>query len=128
LFGNGLLLNDGKENEIMGELVVLVTASSKEEGVRMADCLVSQRLAACVNIIPGIESIYRWEGRIARDEEVLLLIKTTAERFPELELQVKQLHSYSVPEVVAVEIKQGSSAYLKWLRDSTLPDGDPKQD
>jgi periplasmic divalent cation tolerance protein len=112
----------------MGELVVLVTASSKEEGVRIADCLVSQRLAACVNMIPGIESVYRWEGRIARDEEVLLLIKTTAERFPELELQVKQLHSYSVPEVVAVEIKQGSSAYLKWLRDSTLPDADAKQD
>jgi periplasmic divalent cation tolerance protein len=109
-------------------LVVLVTVPNKEDGIRIAESLVSQRLAACVNIIPGIESVYRWEGRIARDEEVLLLIKTTAERFPELELQVKQLHSYSVPEVVAVEIKQGSSAYLKWLRHSTLPDGDPKQD
>ena len=106
----------------MGELVVLVTASSKEEATLIGEHLVAQRLAACVNIIAGIDSIYRWEGRIARDQEVLLVIKSTSQRFPELERQVKQLHSYSTPEIVALEIKQGSPEYLKWLSDSTLPE------
>ena len=112
----------------MAELVVLVTVPNKEEGVRIAESLVSQRLAACVNIIPGIQSIYRWEGRIARDEESLLMIKTTSQRFPDLELQVRKLHSYTTPEVVAVEIRQGSAAYLNWLRDSTLPDETSQDD
>ncbi len=112
----------------MSELVVLITVPSKGESVRIAESLVSQRLAACVNIIPGIESIYRWEGKIAHDEELLLLIKTTSDRFAELELQVKDLHSYTTPEIIALEVKDGSSAYLRWLRDSTLPGGDEQKD
>jgi periplasmic divalent cation tolerance protein len=105
----------------MGELVVLVTVPNKDEGLRIARSLVSERLAACVNIIPGMESIYRWEARIAHDEELLLVIKTTADRFAELEVRVKDLHSYSTPEVIALEIRQGSPDYLKWLADSTVP-------
>ena len=104
------------------ELVVFVTTSNKDEAARLADALVSERLAACVNIVPEIESIYRWEGKVTRDSEVLLIIKTTAERYAELERRVKALHSYSEPEVIALKIEQGSEQYLKWLRDSTAND------
>jgi periplasmic divalent cation tolerance protein len=101
------------------ELIVLVTTSNSEEAARIADLLVSERLAACVNIVPGIESIYRWEGKVTRDQEALMIIKTTGERYDELERRVKELHKYSTPEVVAVRIERGSEQYLKWLRAST---------
>lgn len=107
------------------ELVVFVTTSNKDEAARLADALVSERLAACVNVVPAIESVYRWEGKVTRDSEVLLIIKTTAERYPELERRVKELHSYSTPEVIALKIEQGSEQYLKWLRDSTANDETP---
>lgn len=85
----------------------------------MADALVSERLAACVNIVPAIESIYHWEGKVTRDSEALMIIKTTSDRYPELETRVKELHSYSTPEIVAIRIERGSEQYLNWLRDST---------
>ncbi|HYV05713.1 MAG TPA: divalent-cation tolerance protein CutA [Blastocatellia bacterium] len=100
------------------ELLVFVTAPSDVEAKRIANALVEERLAACVNIVPTIESTYRWEGRVTTDHEALLIIKTTDERYPELEDRVKQLHSYSTPEVIAVKIERGSSDYLSWLRDS----------
>ena len=78
-----------------------------------------ERLAACVNIINGIESIYRWEGEVARDRELLLIIKTTASRYGELERRVKELHSYTTPEVIAFRIERGSTNYLNWIHDST---------
>ena len=99
-------------------LVVLVTAANLEEASRIADALVGGRLAACVNILGGIESVYRWEGRVARDNETLMIIKTTDERYAELEQQIKALHSYTTPEVVALRIERGSEAYLKWLGES----------
>lgn len=99
-------------------LVVLVTAPNTEEASRIADALVGARLAACVNILGGIESIYRWEGRIARDSEVLMIIKTTSERYAELEEQIKALHSYTTPEVIALRIECGAEAYLKWIGES----------
>ena len=102
-------------------LVVLVTAPNIEEASRIADALVGARLAACVNIVGGIESVYRWEGRIARDSEVLMIIKTTDERYAELEEQIKALHSYTTPEVIAIRIERGSEAYLKWLGESVVP-------
>src|SRR5690242_9998969 len=102
-------------------LIVLVTAPSAEEASRMADALVGARLAACVNIVSGIESVYRWEGKVARDSETLMIIKTTDDRYAELERQVKALHSYTTPEVVAIRIERGSAAYLKWLGESVLP-------
>jgi len=102
-------------------LVVLVTAASAEEASRIADALVGGRLAACVNIVGGIESVYRWEGKVTRDSEVLMVIKTTDDRYAELEAQVRALHSYTTPEVIALRIEHGSAAYLKWLGDSVAP-------
>jgi periplasmic divalent cation tolerance protein len=101
------------------ELVVFVTTTNSEEAARIADALVSERLAACVNIIGAIESVYRWEGKITRDHEALMIIKTTDARYPELERRVKELHSYSTPEVLALKVEQGPAEYLKWLSDST---------
>lgn len=106
-------------------LVVLVTAANLEEASRVADALVGGRLAACVNILGGIESVYRWEGKVTRDSEVLMIIKTTDDRYSELEAQIRALHSYTTPEVIALRIEHGSAAYLKWLGDSvTLPTDD----
>ena len=102
-----------------GELIVFVTAPGAEEAAKMAEAVVEDRLAACVNIVGGVESIYRWEGKVTRDREVLMIIKTTAERYAELERRIKELHSYTTPEVVAIEIERGSQPYLDWLRDST---------
>ena len=104
------------------ELVVLVTTSTRDEAAAIAEALVSERLAACVNIVAAIESIYRWEGNVTRDSEALMIIKTTEERYPELERRVKELHRYSSPEVVALRIDRGSEQYLNWLRDSTVND------
>ena len=104
------------------ELVVFVTTSNNEQAAILADIIVSERLAGCVNIVPAIESIYLWEGKVTRDSEALMIIKTTDERYPELERRVNELHSYSTPEVVAVRIERGSEQYLSWLRDSTAAD------
>jgi len=100
------------------ELVVLVTTPSKDQAAAIANALVSERLAACVYIIDAIESVYRWEGKIVRDAEALMVIKTTDERYDDLERRVKELHSYSTPEVIAIQIEAGSSDYLNWLNES----------
>jgi periplasmic divalent cation tolerance protein len=101
------------------ELIVFVTTPGRDEAARIADALVSERLAACVNLVAAIESVYRWEGKVTRDREALMIIKTTADRYAELERRVKELHSYSTPEVIALRIERGSSDYLEWLREST---------
>lgn len=101
------------------ELIIFVTASGSEEASRIASLLVEERLAACVNIISSIESVYRWQGKVTRDTETLMIIKTTGERYAELERRVKELHSYTTPEVIALKIESGSKAYLDWLREST---------
>ena len=74
------------------------------------------RLAACVNVVPGIRSIYRWEGKTEDDEEVLLIAKTTAEKVEDLTIRVKEVHPYSVPEIIVVPVVAGSDAYLRWVR------------
>jgi periplasmic divalent cation tolerance protein len=104
------------------ELIVFVTTPNNGEAARIANALVSERLAACVNIVAAVESIYRWEGEVTRDSEALMIIKTTDERYAEVERRVRQLHSYSTPEVVAIRIERGSEQYLNWLRDSTATD------
>ena len=104
------------------ELIVFVTTSTRDEASHIAEVLVSGQLAACVNIIPSLESIYRWEGKIARDHEALMIIKTSEERYADLERRIKELHSYGTPEVIAIKIEQGSADYLKWIRDSTKGD------
>jgi periplasmic divalent cation tolerance protein len=96
-------------------IVVLVTAGSSDEGERLARSLVEERLAACVNRIPAVQSVYRWQGKVEQSAEELLVIKTRAALFAALEKRVRELHSYSVPEVIALPIMNGSEAYLKWL-------------
>jgi len=100
-------------------VVVLVTCGSEEEALKIANALVEDRLAACVNLVTPIRSIYRWEGKIWDEKEWLLIIKTQKHRFEELEKKVKSLHSYSVPEIVSLSITEGSSAYLEWIRENT---------
>ncbi len=100
-------------------LIVFVTCSSEEEGLKIANALVEGRLAACVNLISPVRSIYRWEGKIWDEKEWLLIVKTQKDRFEELEKKVKSLHSYSVPEIVGLPIEKGSSAYLDWIRENT---------
>jgi periplasmic divalent cation tolerance protein len=96
-------------------LVVLCTVSSVEEGRRLARALVELRLAACVNLIPKVESIYRWQGAVESAEEVLMVVKTTKKRFAELREKIGELHSYETPEIVALPVRDGSAAYLEWL-------------
>jgi len=99
--------------------VVLVTAPDAEEGARIGRRLVEERLAACVNVVPGLRSLYLWEGRVEDDAEVLLVVKTRAERLDALALRVRDLHPYDVPEVVALPVVGGSAEYLAWVREES---------
>jgi periplasmic divalent cation tolerance protein len=99
--------------------IVLSTAGSQDEARKIAHHLVERQLAACVNIVPRIESIYRWKGKVETSEEWLLLIKTTAEKFPQVRDAIRQLHSYDFPECVAISIEDGSADYLEWISDSS---------
>ena len=102
--------------------IVLSTAGSEDEARKIALHLVEHQLAACVNIVPRIESIYRWDGKVESNGEWLLLIKTTAERFPEVCDAIRELHSYELPECVAISIEDGSPEYLQWLAYSLVKD------
>ena len=98
--------------------IVLSTAGSEEEGARIAKSLVERKLCACVNLVPKIRSFYRWEGAVQDDAEVLLIIKTTQEKLQSLSDLLAEIHSYDVPEVLAIEVDQGSASYLEWLAES----------
>ena len=98
--------------------LVLTTAASLEESKKIARQLVERRLAACVSIIPKIESVFRWEGKVEEAQEFLLLIKTTEGARPRVQEAIQQLHSYELPECIALSIDEGSPAYLKWMDDS----------
>ncbi len=100
-------------------IIVLITASNEEEAAKIARELVGGRLAACVNIIRDIRSIYGWQGKIEDEGEVLMIAKTRRELFQGLQKKVKELHSYSVPEIIALPIVEGSKEYLKWLGEET---------
>ena len=95
--------------------VVLVTAANREEAERIAHALVEERLAACVNLVGGVRSIYRWQDAIETAEEVLLLIKTRQEAVDGLRRRVQELHSYDVPEFLVLAVEQASEAYLAWI-------------
>lgn len=101
--------------------LVLTTAGSKEEAHRIARVLVERRLAACINIVPQIASVYRWEGKVNEGEEWLLLIKTTAAVFESVRAAIKELHSYDLPECICISIENGSQAYLDWIGSSVGP-------
>lgn len=100
-------------------VVVFVTCPDRRTAERIGRTLVEERLAACANILPGLTSIYRWEGKVCRDPEALVLLKTRRSRFPALARRVRELHPYSVPEVVALPIALGSPDYLAWVAAST---------
>lgn len=100
-------------------VVILVTAGSETEAEAIAKTLVEERLAACVNLVSPLRSIYRWAGTVADEREWLLLIKTRAERFAAVAARVKALHSYEVAEVIALPIVAGADEYLRWLRAET---------
>lgn len=96
-------------------IIILITAGSQEEARKIAESLVEEKKAACVNIVPGVDSLFRWEGKLDSARESLLLVKTRASLFPEIVELVKRTHSYEVPEIIALPIIAGSEDYLKWL-------------
>jgi periplasmic divalent cation tolerance protein len=98
--------------------IVLSTAGSEEEARKIARHLVEHRLAACVNILPQIQSIYRWQGKVEESREWLLLIKTTAEKFSQVTDAISELHSYDLPECIALSIEDGGARYLEWIEHS----------
>jgi periplasmic divalent cation tolerance protein len=103
----------------MHEIVVLITVSSEDEAAKIAKTLVDARLAGCVNMIKDIRSIYAWEGKVEDESEVLMIAKTQKALFNDLIKKVKELHSYTVPEIIALPIVAGSEEYLRWLREVT---------
>jgi periplasmic divalent cation tolerance protein len=98
--------------------VVLTTAGSRDEARRIAEALVDAKLAACVNIVQGVNSIYRWKGKSEEAEEWLLWIKTTADKFASVRDKIKEVHSYELPECLSLAIEDGSEEYLNWLEKS----------
>ena len=105
-----------------GEFVVVLTTVPVDfDAATFASTLVGERLAACVNVVPGLRSVYRWQGAVETSDERQLLIKTTTARLSDLEVRIKALHPYDVPEFVVLPISQGSAAYLSWLTDNTTP-------
>ena len=99
--------------------VVLCTVPSEQVGETLARTLLEERLVACVNILPGVRSLYRWQGKLEDERELLLVMKTQAARYAELEARIRALHPYEVCEVLALDVAQGSDAYLHWLRSET---------
>lgn len=105
-----------------GKIVVLVTCGSVEEARKIGRALVEEHLAACANVLQApVESIYRWKGKVDTAAEFLMIVKTSRERFAALERRIKALHSYDIPEIIALPIEKGSRDYLSWLTDSLRP-------
>ena len=102
-----------------GAVAVFITASGPDEGARLAEALVAEKLAACVNRIDNVKSVYWWKGNIERASETLLVVKTRADLVERLIARVKELHSYSVPEVIALPIEAGNPDYLRWIYEVT---------
>ena len=100
-------------------LVVYCTCPDSITAERIAETVVGERLAACVNIAPGLTSIYRWQGQVQRDAELLLIIKTCSLRYPLLEARIRELHPYEIPEIIALPVQAGLAAYLHWITAST---------
>jgi periplasmic divalent cation tolerance protein len=96
-------------------LTILCTCPDQESADKLAATLVEEHMAACVNIIPGITSVYRWKDRLEKDQELLLVIKTSTRAYKALEKRIQELHPYELPEIIAVPIIEGAPAYLEWL-------------
>ena len=103
----------------MENIVVFITASGEDEAANIARALVEGRLAACVNIARNLRSIYSWQGKVEDESEVLMIVKTQKKLFNSLAQKVREMHSYTVPEIIALSIVEGSEDYLKWLKEVT---------
>lgn len=101
------------------EIVIFVTASSKDEAETIAQRLVNEKLAACVNILPGVTSLFHWEGKVSKENETMMVIKSIAAQLDAIVKRVKEIHSYQAPEIIALPIVGGSQDYLNWLRDES---------
>jgi periplasmic divalent cation tolerance protein len=117
---------NSEKNHMTDKIVVLSACASQAEAVEIARGLIEKRLAGCVNIVNQARSIYRWKDRIEESEEFLLLIKSNRAKLPELRSELERMHSYEVPEVVALAIVDGSEAYLSWLDRQLTEDGAPE--
>jgi periplasmic divalent cation tolerance protein len=102
-----------------GVLEVHTTFASEGDAIAVARALVSERLAACAQVVPGVTSIYRWEGMLRHDEEVLLLLKTTLESWPALRDRLAELHPYDTPEIIALPVEHGGFSYISWVKENT---------
>lgn len=101
-------------------IIVLNTCDSAEVASSIADSLVSKQLAACVNIVNGVESVYQWQGKIEHDKEILLIIKTKKSLFIQVQNAIQEIHNYELPEIIAVPIDIGETNYLNWIKSATL--------
>jgi periplasmic divalent cation tolerance protein len=102
----------------MGAIVVVTTVGDEEQALLIARELVGRRHAACVNVVPGMRSVYRWQGKICRDTEYLLMVKTLAEEYDAVAAAIRELHSYELPEILAFDVAVGDPLFLGWIRDS----------
>ncbi len=109
------------------KIVILTTAGNDEQALHIANELVNKKLAACVNIIPTINSIYRWKNKVWKDTEKLLLIKTSSHLFPKVKNKIKAIHTYELPEIIAFHIERGDESVLKWIEESTLKEETPSK-
>lgn len=107
--------------------VVLTTASSTEEARRIANELVERRLAACVNVVTKLDSMFRWKDKVQESEEYLLMVKTTKDLFPKVRDAIKQMHSYEVPEIISLAVEDGSEEYFKWIDDNLDRSQEPRK-
>ena len=101
-------------------IIVLNTCNSTEIASLISETLVTKKLAACVNIVNGIESVYQWQGKIEHDKEILLIIKTRQSLFSKVQNAIQELHNYELPEIIAVSIEAGEKHYLNWIQSATL--------
>ena len=104
---------------LLNQIVVLSTVPDQKSAEKIAAALVEDRVAACVNLVPGLTSIYRWEQQVKREPECLLVIKSSADRFEDLRKLLRSLHPYETPEILALRVSHGDPAYLRWLTENT---------
>jgi periplasmic divalent cation tolerance protein len=100
-------------------LVILVAVGNEKEAIRIGEGMVRARLAACANIVPGMQSIYHWKGKIVKTQETLLILKSTKSRYRALEKAIKAMHTYETPEIIALPVKEGLDRYIGWVRSET---------
>ncbi len=113
-----------RRNPVGDAIVVLVTTASKEEAAQISAVLLERHLIACANLLDGVRSLFHWHGEVCKETETLMILKSTAARFADIESTIKRLHSYDVPEIIALPILDGSTDYLNWVQEETrAPDG-----